>query len=357
MIRPLSAAVRSDANAEARRLASRVLLELDLVGVAPTPRTFELWHSHLSGARPALSRQLTALLKQSSPPPAAELDALYVKHLGRDVDERSVSDVAETLRQEARGLAEDIAANSEAVRRYGAVLSECSVEMAGNRSVETLARAVATLTAETARASERNRVLEERLVASTSRVSRLRDTLTEVRREAATDTLTGLYNRGAFDARLRRALSLAKAEGTAVSLLLLDVDHFKRVNDRHGHHVGDLVLRLIGRLLMENLKGRDTAARYGGEEFAVILVGAGLRAGMAVAEQIRDTLRSKEFGKRVPGQGATSVMISIGVAEVRPGDTGLALVARADEALYRAKHAGRDCVCVEVSIEGPSGSA
>ena len=273
---------------------------------------------------------------------------MYAKHLGRDPDEHSVADAAEALHQEAQGLVEDVAANGEQLRRYDAALTACSAGISADRSMESLARAVATLTVETTRASERNRVLEQQLAISTSRVARLRDSLSEVKREATTDALTGLCNRKAFDARLRRALSAAKADGTAVSLLLLDVDHFKRVNDTHGHHVGDLVLRLIGRLLSESVKGRDTAARYGGEEFAIILVGAALHAGRIVAEQLRCTLEGKDFGKRGATGEAASVTISIGVAQVRPGETGSAALARADLALYRAKETGRNRVCVEL---------
>ncbi|GAC1342518.1 MAG: GGDEF domain-containing protein [Acetobacteraceae bacterium] len=337
--------------AGARRLASRVLIELDLAGVMPTPRAFELWHAHLSGAKPDLSRDLAALLKQSPPPSPATLETLYSQHFASDFDQHSVAEGADALRQEAQGLIEDVAANSNELLRYDQALSDCSIQLTHDRSVESLSRALATLTMETARASSRNRVLEQQLAAATARVSRLRDSLAEVKREATTDTLTGLCNRKAFDARLRRALTTAKADGVPMSLLLLDVDHFKRVNDTHGHQVGDLVLRLIGRLLSESVKGRDTAARYGGEEFAIILAGADRRAGVTVGEQIRIALEAKSLAPKASGPGPRSVTVSIGVAQLRPDDSGSALMTRADEALYRAKREGRNRVCADLAIE------
>lgn len=337
-----------EARASARRLASRILVELDFADVVVTPRTFELWHVHLSAATPELSRQLQALLRQPAPPSAEALDALYVEHIAPEKEEHSILEDAEMLRQEAQAMIEDIAANDADLRRHGKVLSDCSANLQNARTVTSLACAVETLTVETARAAEQNRALEQQLMGATARVARLKESLSNVKREAMTDGLTGLCNRKAFEARLRRAISTAKADSMPVSVLLLDVDHFKRVNDTHGHQVGDLVLRLIGRLLGENVKGRDTAARHSGEEFAIILAGAGLRAGMTVAEQIRSALESTSFGKKGSGSELKSVTISIGVAELRPADTGAALMGRADKALYEAKRAGRNQVCAEM---------
>lgn len=339
--------IRSDAHADARRLASRVLLELDLAGIISSPRMFELFHAHLAGGKPDLTRDVQALLVRSSRPKPEALEALYTEHFARAADE--VQDSADALRQEAHGLIEDVSAGGEHLQHYGQILRKWSAELTDNRSVDSLFQAVETLTAETARASERNRELEQQLSAATARVARLRDSLVDVKREATTDGLTGLCNRKAFDSRLRRSLSAFKSDNTAVSVLLLDVDHFKRVNDTFGHQVGDLVLRLIGRLLTESVKGRDTAARYGGEEFAIILAGTGIGAARIVAEQVRVMLASKRFGGK-GGSDAASVTISIGISQARVGDTGAALVGRADEALYRAKATGRNRVCDEAAV-------
>ena len=322
-------------------------MELDLAGITPTPRAFEVWHVHLSGASPELSRHVEALRRHSGSLSPAAIDDVYARHIAPEHDEHSASEGAEALRQEAQGIVEDIAASGAELQRYGDALSSYSNRLREDRSVESLAQAVAMLTAEMARASERNRALEQQLSAATARVARLRDSLSNIKHEAKTDGLTGLCNRKAFDVRLRRAVTAGKADGVPVSVLMIDVDHFKRVNDTHGHHVGDLVLPLIGRLLSENVKGRDTAARYGGEEFGIILAGASRRAAATVAEQIRAALASKSLGTKMPGEGRTSVTVLVGVAEFRPGDMAASLIARADEALYRAKRAGRNRVCAD----------
>ena len=335
-----------------RRLAARAWVEMDGAGVLPTPRNFELWYTHLSGADPELSRRLSALIGNGEAPAEAALDALYADRLTPETALDAVVDGAEAIQQAAQAVVERIAGNGQALQEYGAALSHAAVQLGQDRTVDGLLRAVATLTLETARASERNRALEQQLSASTARIGKLRQNLAEVKQEAAVDDLTGLVNRRAFDARLRRAVSRAKTDAVPLALLLLDVDHFKHVNDTYGHKVGDLVLRLVGRLLADNVKGRDTAARYGGEEFAVILAGADLRAGAIVGEQMRAALDGKRLVNKGSGQHLRGVTVSVGVAQLRPGEAASALVERADAALYRAKNHGRNQVCTEDAAVG-----
>ncbi|MEU8078980.1 diguanylate cyclase [Catellatospora citrea] len=159
---------------------------------------------------------------------------------------------------------------------------------------------------------------------------------------AVRDPLTGLHNRRSFEDRLNAALSRAGRAESAVSLLMLDLDHFKAVNDRHGHPAGDQVLRTVAALLVRELRGVDMAARLGGEEFGVLLPGIGHRDAVAVAERLRAAIA------RCPVvlAGVTiQVTASFGVVS-RPADgrTADELLARADDALYRAKRSGRDRV-------------
>ena len=248
--------------------------------------------------------------------------------------------------------------NREHLRQYGSTLSHWTTELGQCRTVENLVQAVTTLATETARASERNRDLEKQLAASSARITRLKDNLEGLKREATTDSLTGLTNRKAFNIRLRRALLEAKADGKPVSVLLIDVDHFKSVNDTYGHQTGDMVLRLIGRLLLQNLKGRDTSARYGGEEFAALLVGADLQAGVIVANQIRAALESKRLVRKQSNDGAAGqITVSVGVAQFRPNETAGSLLDRADAAMYQAKQLGRNRVYAAYFLAGNGAAA
>ncbi len=140
--------------------------------------------------------------------------------------------------------------------------------------------------------------------------------------------------------------------GEALSLLLLDIDHFKQFNDTYGHTIGDHVLKLLATTLRESIKGQDTAARYGGEEFAVILPRTAAADACKLAENIRQRVTSKSVVNRKTGGTFGRVNVSIGVAEMRLGEPIRRFVERADQALYTAKRTGRNRV-VSADDAGP----
>lgn len=159
---------------------------------------------------------------------------------------------------------------------------------------------------------------------------------------ALLDELTGLGNRRAFDQGLRAACARADRHGNELSLLMIDLDRFKGINDRFGHPAGDMVLRRFGELLASTLRVNDFAARYGGDEFAVILPDTGKTDTWIVAEKIRDALAKVSFEV---GETATATTASVGVASFGDANrTPTTLLAAADAALYRAKRRGRDRV-------------
>ena len=161
----------------------------------------------------------------------------------------------------------------------------------------------------------------------------------EARQLANTDALTGLANRRSAMQALDREIMRARQSGDPLALLVFDVDHFKAVNDTHGHTQGDLVLAEIGSIIRRQKRNGQFAARIGGEEFLMILPGADARAASAAAERLRLAI---DHGTRMAD--APSVTVSVGHAALGPGDTSLTLFARADEALYAAKRGGRNQV-------------
>jgi diguanylate cyclase (GGDEF)-like protein len=172
----------------------------------------------------------------------------------------------------------------------------------------------------------------------------LRAALAATELMAAKDQLTGLWNRRTFDQRLKESAAHQERHEGTFSLLLIDIDHFKRINDRYGHMAGDEVLRRFGEVLRERLRQNDVAARWGGEEFAVLADMASLENGQLLAEQIRQAVATTDF------PGADHVTVSIGVAEYFPGESEDDLLQRADQVLYEAKRRGRNCV---VASEAP----
>jgi diguanylate cyclase (GGDEF)-like protein len=163
--------------------------------------------------------------------------------------------------------------------------------------------------------------------------------LEQVRSMAATDGLTGISNRRSFDTALEREVSRAGRNGEQMSLLLLDLDHFKLLNDNHGHQMGDDVLRSVAQSLVHQCRDFDTAARYGGEEFAVIMPGCSQADAMSAGERYREAIEHDV--------GPVTVTASVGVACLPThAATAAALLKRADEALYESKRGGRNRVTV-----------
>jgi diguanylate cyclase (GGDEF)-like protein len=162
----------------------------------------------------------------------------------------------------------------------------------------------------------------------------------QMQQQALTDGLTGCFNRRFFEIQLERDLHLATRMRQPVSLILLDIDHFKRVNDSHGHDAGDAALRLLAGALREEVRGVDTAARYGGEEFAIILPQAGPEGALVVAERLRSRIEKTV----VPGVGCITASIGVATFPLDASSREL-LVTTADRALYQAKRTGRNRVC------------
>jgi diguanylate cyclase (GGDEF)-like protein len=182
---------------------------------------------------------------------------------------------------------------------------------------------------------------------------RMREALAD---QSAHDSLTGLYNRRYAEATLLREIARAKRDATALSVLMLDLDHFKRVNDEFGHDAGDTALREAARILIEGLRTSDVVSRVGGEEFVLVLPGAPAAAALRKADLLREALKGLELfhrGRRLP-----TLTFSAGVA-VFPlnGATPDALLRAADVALYEAKHGGRDrtiAASVEPQADAPA---
>jgi two-component system cell cycle response regulator len=175
------------------------------------------------------------------------------------------------------------------------------------------------------------------------RTKALRDELRlrneELERLATTDVLTGLHNRRSMQLQLEAAMSRAARRDLPLSLLLIDVDHFKAVNDTGGHAAGDAVLADLAQRLRGRLRAEDSCGRWGGEEFLVVLPDTDAADALAVAEGLRAQAGADGYGER-----GRLLTISIGVAEREPDDSPEGLVQRADAALYAAKAAGRDTI-------------
>lgn len=164
---------------------------------------------------------------------------------------------------------------------------------------------------------------------------------TQLEMLATTDPLTRLYNRRKFEALLDHELARCRRYADDFAIILFDVDHFKRINDQHGHDIGDAVLQFLADLIRAQLRKSDAVARWGGEEFITLVSEADTDIALAVAEKLRRAVEAGQFPHQL------QMTVSLGIALARRNDTAASLIKRADQALYTAKREGRNRIVLE----------
>ncbi len=183
-------------------------------------------------------------------------------------------------------------------------------------------------------------------------VSNLNVQLEKARTESLTDGMTGIYNRKAFDSHISALVEKNTVSKVTFALLMLDIDDFKKVNDIHGHQIGDRVILAIINKCRQSIRGEDFFARYGGEEFVIILPGASLKNAIKRARHICKSIASTCYSLDDDAETATLfVTVSIGVSSLQKADSTASITQRADKALYAAKHAGKNCVFSERYVQ------
>ncbi|MEQ8320340.1 MAG: diguanylate cyclase [Rhodospirillales bacterium] len=313
-------------------------------GIPSTPGNFTVWFHYFSEKYPDLRRTLDALLDENHPFTDAENDELFQRFFGLGQEAAALQEASLRIEAELGKILKYIDTAGEGAAAYGKALESASGKIETADESTSLKSIIANLMTATRAMQQSNAAIENRIHTSSTEISRLRDDLEAMRQEALTDSLTGIANRKLFDMELRRAINEAGAENEELSLLMIDIDHFKNFNDNYGHQVGDQVLKLLAATLSSIVKGQDTAARYGGEEFAVILPNTSADNACRLAEVIRKTINRKKVINRRTNEDLGQISVSIGVGGFVPGEAVGHLIARADAALYAAKSGGRNRV-------------
>jgi len=340
---------------QTNEFAKFALLMMEEENIDPTPQNYAVWYTYASKANPELKRTLDDHLDQKSL--TGELCAeIFAKFLAPVDKTAQVGALAGKLETEVGTAVSLIDRAGQDAARYGDVLENAGGEIENTKTDQDLLNVVDRLLSETRCAVDQTRAVEDQLSQAAGEIQQLRKALETAQTEANVDALTGLANRKNFDTMLARGTEEAKKSNHPLSLLVLDVDHFKKFNDTYGHQVGDQVLKLLGAVLKSNVKGQDTAARYGGEEFAVVLPNTSLDNASKLAETIRVQVAGKSIVQRNSREKLGQITISIGVAQYVPGEPMEQVIRRADQALYCAKGNGRNRVVSEQEIRKAANS-
>ncbi|PCJ30044.1 MAG: GGDEF domain-containing protein [Moraxellaceae bacterium] len=312
-----------------------------------TPENYTVWYEYSSGVNLDLNRAIDDFLNNGvefTPEVNRELYDTYIPATPNG----KIAGVQGETEQIVLDLLNEIKSMHEGAQKFTGTLESSQEELKNNPSISSVSRLIANLIDETDRVKRVNSSMERKLTAMKQEVSILKTDMETLSVKSLTDQLTGIANRRAYNGAIDRFLANFKENQCEFSLLMIDIDHFKRFNDTYGHSVGDMVLSFVAKKLKNVVKGTDFVARYGGEEFVVLLPATDYEGAKTVGQILCDnvaqtTLTLDEGDKKVLG----NVTISVGVAMVTSEDDAASIVARGDRALYAAKEKARNCVVGE----------
>ena len=330
-------------NEQANEYLRLVLPMLVRLQLAPNPINFTLCYEYVAGRNQELKLTLDKVLEENHGLTKDAAITLY-RHYIWDTDRRNLETQRSKFRQVMSETLTGVGESADQVSTSREIFDRCAQELAIRTELDEIRDVVTEVVVQTNVMAKNSLSLKEMLTDTKREVENLRDQLEQSRQEATTDALTGLLNRRAFDEEMIKATENANLAQENLSLLMIDIDHFKQVNDSHGHLVGDKVIRFIANQLSKNVKGRDIVARIGGEEFAILLPSTQPENARILAESIRAKIEKSQLKRMDNSKSLGSITVSIGVTCYKRGDSINEFFHRADKALYRSKHAGRNKV-------------
>jgi len=326
-------------------LLRQVLAQVGQHDAALNPLTFTVFYEYVAGINRRLSEAMERALLSTprlSDATVRELFRDFVADVGVEESER----IQRGIQQAMASIVESATRAGQAAGAFGEQLDGLSGALA-RRDSASLAPHIDSARSGTSNMRKSVKDLELQVARSHKEIDLLRADLVRTRTEATLCPLTRLLNRRGFEESLDAMLRQRPPKGSLHCLVMLDIDHFKRVNDTHGHPVGDRVLEGFGEVLRSvPVEPGMSCARYGGEEFAILLPAVTVNKAVQVAETVCARTRAVRFRSRATNEVQLTVTVSAGVAAWRPGEDAKSLLACADAALYRSKKGGRDRVTV-----------
>ena len=319
-----------------------VLARMGQHDAAFNPLTYTVWFEYAAGTNTRLNRAMDLLMQGGHRLTDEDLLQLYQTHVA-ELDPQAMQRIGNELQQVMATLANAAGSTGDSAELFSAQLDSLAANLQTLNNSLT-APMVLQVMESTARMRSSAHALESDVKGSQSEIQRLQNELKRVRDESLIDTLTQVFNRRGFDQRLAAMLARPATGTRQHGLIMFDIDHFKAVNDTHGHLKGDRVLQAVGEVFRSCLPtdGAMSVARYGGEEFAVLVPDTTSEECLQVAELVRARTKALKIRDRRTHALVLTITMSGGMALAEHEDDTHSLTARADAALYRSKQDGRD---------------
>jgi diguanylate cyclase len=308
-----------------------------------TPRNYFVWYKFISSGNEELSKVIDGMLEAGDLFSEDVNQTLYWRFCA-EKDESELRKVREDLQQVLLTIHREVTELTGQTEEYEKFVSRSVTMLSEDSTIQEIRDVIGEIVDKTRVLSNLGKSIRHKLKETTEALEMLKKDFEEAKTEATTDFLTGVANRKSFDSALAALTNEATLNGHPLSLILLDIDRFKKFNDKYGHLIGDEVLRFVSRTIKEMVKGRDFLARFGGEEFAVILPQTPIEGAGILAESIRNFFYKAPLKAKATSMNLGTITVSIGVASHQPGESPETLIHRTDRMLYAAKKTGRNRV-------------
>jgi diguanylate cyclase len=331
-----------DQAAEYMRLAIPLMKKY---GVAMTPANYAVWYEYVSGNNAGLNQEINKLIDLGDQRlNDQESKSLYDRFFDKEKDRAELIELRQDIRRILTEVLNYLTKTALTSTKSSEHLQDILTRFDNDLSQTELHTIVEEVLEETKVSLASGLELSEQLSEVVSEVQELKKEVDDAKQQAKTDMLTKLANRRAFDDALAQSTADTDLTGNDLCLIFGDLDRFKAINDKHGHLLGDQVLKMVANTLKEAVKGRDLVARFGGEEFAILLQNTNVRNAKKLAEEIRGDIASKRIQRKDTQESIGKVTMSFGVAHYYKEEGMESFLQRADRALYMSKRKGRNAV-------------
>ncbi len=335
----------------ATKIAATALAHIHEHELAPTPKAYEIWYAYAAGYDYELNSKIQSIIEQKGTIGTCELEKLHDNYFNERAEAEQVhADISKNFELELGAVLKLVQSGLETSEAFSTNLESTCTTLQVGPDADQIKVILTGLIQDNERMRSETINLNKGLQKSQSQIIELKSHLDEVREYSLKDPMTSLANRRHFQEVLAQEMARADEGGEPLSLVIADIDYFKKVNDTFGHLIGDAILKFFANLMVKNVKGSDTVARYGGEEFAIILPKTLTEDATHLIERIRSDFEKSNLIIKTSGKRIKPTTASFGITLYQAGETGDSFIQRADTNLYAAKNNGRNKIATDLGV-------